>query len=1185
MALDGSKHPNESKNVILLIQLVINPASDRGRIGLRILLPLILMVVTVTALAIGAMGDYEWHIPIRISGDSDFNSDNGVVTGTGGSTDPYIISGWDIDSGTDTAPIVIEDTRSHFIIEDMQVKGHVREMHRQVFFTNVSNGVVRNVTFLDPSQQLFWFEGVDNVVVKDLPNTVHIGFVLDGCNNVDFYDIKSCSATISSSTDCSIVRCIVDDSYGFIIYLGSRRIRVIDCSASECGTGILIYRSYDCTIEGGVFNDSRMADIELRGGSGHRLRNCTLGKRGLVTVGYHDSSRGHDIDTSNTIAGEPIYYLYRGMDKVIDFEVGQVILDGCRNITIVNQSFQALWVGVQVTDSADCVLKNLYIDAVLHGFLCDKGRNITLQNVTSIANGWDGGGYRSSVCFVRTATISVQGCRVECVEGDGIYFHADNDLSTRVRVMNTTSKSEKKSAIDFYMGSNLEFLFDNCTFHNSSVGLYLQYSSRSTTLIRCTFERCYRGIVFDGAQNCIVYHNTFLRCYRDAFEVMEGSSAIQIFHNNLMMNCYSQSSGTYSTKQASSDEWVALDRDALGNYWADYTQWYPDANRTGLVWDIPYQLKGQAGLSDKYPLAIPIDFVPPTSNAGRDQTVPQNTTVTLDGSKSWDNYHIDRYRWEVYYLGDRHELPDKTVEFTFDMPGEYRAVLTVWDGWNNSDADEVTITVLDTEPPHVVDIADINVDMQAPFDLDASASWDNVGIVNFTWSIDPSALALLFYGPTVEGAQIGEPGGYEGTLTVHDAAGNLAKDTFSITVLDVVPPTAVAGPPQEVEQGFTVILNGTGSSDNVAIADWIWTFEYGNETVVLHGPMASFVFEVPGIYQVLLEVVDVYGLSSKATTHVAVQDIIPPVPSMGSDTEIGQHEVVTFDGSASTDNVGIVSWTFTFEYDGGTIMLEGPTASFTFDEVGEYTVLLNVTDEAGNWARKARRISVLDTTLPTAEAGIDLEVQLLQQVTFNGSSSTDNVGIIRFEWSIETQDGPHVIEGGEVNYTFERLGTFNVTLRVTDAAGNSATDVIVVTVVDTVLPLADAGEDASATVSRPLTIDGSGSSDNVGVTNWTWSFEHLGEDIELYGISFEFAFEEPGTYLITLTVRDDAGNEASDTVNVTVHDYPGGNGNGGDSDGDSSKGDILVMAIAAAVIAIVAIAAILLLARRRGSTD
>ena len=87
-------------------------------------------------------------------------------------------------------------------------------------------------------------------------------------------------------------------------------------------------------------------------------------------------------------------------------------------------------------------------------------------------------------------------------------------------------------------------------------------------------------------------------------------------------------------------------------------------------------------------------------------------------------------------------------------------------------------------------------------------------------------------------------------------------------------------------------------------------------------------------------------------------DIATPVADSGKHPVVTEGMVVTFNGSASIDNVAIVNYTWTFSYNGGTVMLYGVSPTFNFDTAGSYTVTLNVTDGAGNWDTDTIEVTV-----------------------------------------------------------------------------------------------------------------------------------------------------------------------------------------------------------------------------------
>ena len=91
---------------------------------------------------------------------------------------------------------------------------------------------------------------------------------------------------------------------------------------------------------------------------------------------------------------------------------------------------------------------------------------------------------------------------------------------------------------------------------------------------------------------------------------------------------------------------------------------------------------------------------------------------------------------------------------------------------------------------------------------------------------------------------------------------------------------------------------------------------------------------------------------------------------------------------------------------------------------------------------------------------------------------------------------------------------------------------------DTTPPVADAGPDQTVLLGRLVEFDGSASSDDILIETYEWSFEYDGESQILHGVNPLFNFDVTGTYTVTLTVTDEAGNADTDTmvVNVLVAD-------------------------------------------------
>jgi hypothetical protein len=197
-------------------------------------------------------------------------------------------------------------------------------------------------------------------------------------------------------------------------------------------------------------------------------------------------------------------------------------------------------------------------------------------------------------------------------------------------------------------------------------------------------------------------------------------------------------------------------------------------------------------------------------------------------------------------------------------------------------------------------------------------------------------------------------------------------------------------------------------------------------------------------------------------------------------------------------------------------------------------VILEVRDASGNRATDVLLIEVRDTTSPVANAGPDRQVLVLQEVTIDGSASSDNVGVVSWWWEVQPWNGSFIFMTPCINITFNETGTYKVKLTVRDAVGNSGTCMVNLTVVDLERPVAEAGPDQILHDKGKVRLDASASTDNVGIVNYTWSLSYGGVPRQGYGRVAEILLDEPGSYMITLSVRDRAGNVAEDSLNVTV---------------------------------------------------
>ena len=241
----------------------------------------------------------------------------------------------------------------------------------------------------------------------------------------------------------------------------------------------------------------------------------------------------------------------------------------------------------------------------------------------------------------------------------------------------------------------------------------------------------------------------------------------------------------------------------------------------------------------------------------------------------------------------------------------------------------------------------------------------------------------------------------------------------------------------------------------------------------------------------------------------------PPVANAGPDQTIEQTYYwgadVTLDSSGSSDPDGD-PLTYTWTRAGGSATGVSPIVSLP---LGMTTITLTVND--GEFTdTDTVVINVVDTAPPNVDAGPDISVE---QATAAGTEVTLSATV-----SDICDAGPTVTWSHGPTAVFTP-GSTTVTVAATDASGNSASDTVVVTVVDTTDPVITCPADvtveqatAAGTVV-PLTATATDNSDASPTIT-----------------SDELAIYPLGTTTVTFTATDDSGNNASCSMTVTVVD-------------------------------------------------
>jgi len=447
-----------------------------------------------------------------------------------------------------------------------------------------------------------------------------------------------------------------------------------------------------------------------------------------------------------------------------------------------------------------------------------------------------------------------------------------------------------------------------------------------------------------------------------------------------------------------------------------------------------------------YPILKWQDTIPPKADAGVDRTINVGSILKFDGSQSSDNIGITNYTWCFNDGRDNITVFGQTPSYKFSLPGRFVVTLNVTDVVEFWDEDKFEVFVEDPVPPIADAGMDITVSIGSSVTFDGSNSTDNVGIINYTWSFHDDNV-VIFHGqrPTYKFENAGE---FHVSLLVRDIVDNTDSDSMIVTVIDTIKPYANAGPDQIVNEDTLVHFDGSGSFDNLGIFEYSWEFNDGTGVITLFTISPTFTFIKPGFYTITLKVTDGAGLTNTDTMTVTVKDVTPPIADAGYDYTIDEGKKVFFDGSASTDNVGVVNYTWTFNDGMDDIILYGKSPPHLFTIPGEYIITLKVTDQVGLSHTDTTIVKVKDVTSPVSDAGPDQTIPIGTTVLLNGSISFDKGGITSYTWTFTYADLKQTLKGETATFVFEKAGVYTIVLTVVDHVMNYDEDEVVITVID-----------------------------------------------------------------------------------------------------------------------------------------
>ena len=490
-------------------------------------------------------------------------------------------------------------------------------------------------------------------------------------------------------------------------------------------------------------------------------------------------------------------------------------------------------------------------------------------------------------------------------------------------------------------------------------------------------------------------------------------------------------------------------------------------------------------------------------------------TVTDDQAPSFDSLTGDisvsnetglcssQVTWSDPVVSDNCEVAAVTTTIesgSVFAVGTTEVLYTLTDIHGNMTTQSFQVTVTDDEYPLIHDVpADISISSDAGL-CGASVCWvsatttDNCDVANLVETHTPGEFFPVGTTPV--------------TYASTDLAGNRTLASFDVTVIDTEDPQINGLSNMTVSNdtgtcGAAVTWTAPDVTDNCAITSFQIDHASGD------------IFPV-GVTTVSATAIDENGNSTTVSFDVTVQDdenpqVLGTPDDITLDNDAGQcGAVATWSAPSATDNCG-------------SITLQSTHQSGDQFPVGLTTVTILATDLYGNSSSSSFQVLVEDSESPqvldtpssmtlTNDAG-----QCAAVATWSAPGSADNC------------PGHTVALSHQSGDSFP-VGTTEVTVTATDAAGNSTSTAFEITVLDEELPTLDPSADITVeataeSCNSELTVPAPATADNCQVASVSNDYTGTEDASGVY---------ELGTTTITWTVTDIHGNETSATQTVTV---------------------------------------------------
>ena len=674
------------------------------------------------------------------------------------------------------------------------------------------------------------------------------------------------------------------------IYLYNSNDSLVADNTVDDFEGIHIANSRNITISGNVIS-TQYYGIYLDSSVTCKISNNVMTNTGFELGGSTEHWSTHDIDISNTVNGDPVYYWKNQNAGAVPTGAGQVILANCTNVNVENQHISDTYIGIILGYSNNNLITSNNLSSTE-----EYGLSLFSSEENSISGNtfWDN-------------DIGIR-----------FFFSDGNNISNNVF-------SDNLVGIEFgFAGNNT---ISGNTIADNTYGLMLIFSNENK-ISKNNIERNWVGhgvSILESSENIFI-ENTLLDNTYGFF--LNNSHKNKIYHNNITSNFHQAIDDTDSGNQWDNGY------PSGGNYWDDYsgadTKNGPNQDVSGPdgIGDTPYELDTDS--LDRYPLIEPfgVDTTPPEIELSD----PFNNTVTLPGIIINLTISDKNLREVTYSINGG---PYQTLASPYDIETEgwedddYRIDVKAKDTSDNTNTASYNIIIDTTSPVISLSSPPNGSYVDASPEIDITISDANLEEVYY--SVNSGTQLLLSPPYVIDGT--GWPEG-DNILTVQavDKAGNFNENWFVFTKDSLAPEIALNTP-----ANGSFLLEPTTLDFEVSDANIRYIIYRINQ-----GSYAD--FEEPydldttgwddGEHRITIQVDDEAGNLIERWFVFTIDASIPEIESAskvinGVNAGLGSRITIKFSESMDTDSVEsaisvdpYTEYTCTWEDDNKTMILE-----------------------------------------------------------------------------------------------------------------------------------------------------------------------------------------------------------------------------------------------------------------------